>query len=44
LLIAYSDIEMKTYETLKAQHNGFAKEADREVLENNLTAIGIYAL
>lgn len=27
-----------------AQNNGFAKEADREALEKNLTLIGIYAL
>ena len=29
---------------MKAQHNNFEKEGDRESLEKNLTLIGIYAL
>jgi len=44
LLIAYTDIDMSTYEQLKASHNGFAHEKDREVLEKNLTMIGIFAI
>ena len=44
ILIAYGDMDMKHYESLKAQNNGFASESDREVLERNLTVIGIYAL
>ena len=44
LLIAYADYTEEEYQRLKAQHNGFEKEADRESLEKNLTLIGIYAL
>ena len=44
LLITYRDMSMADYEQLKADNNNFEKEADREVLENNLTAIGIFGL
>jgi len=43
-MIAYGDISTKDYETLKAANNNFKSETDREILENNLTVIGIYAL
>jgi len=32
------------YEELKAQHNNFEKEKDREILEHDLEAIGIFGL
>ena len=44
LLIAYADYTEEEYLRLKAQHNNFEKEGDRESLEKNLTLIGIYAL
>jgi magnesium-transporting ATPase (P-type) len=44
LLIAYADYTEEEYMRLKAQHNNFEKESDREALEQNLTLIGIYAL
>jgi len=44
LLITYKDMSMDEYESMKAQNNNFDKESDREVLENGLTAIGIFGL
>lgn len=44
IMLAYGDISKQDYETLKSANNNFKGEADREVLENNLTIIGIYAL
>ena len=44
LLIAYSELSMDEYNTLKSQHNNFHSEKDREVLEQDLTVVGIYAL
>ena len=44
IMIAYADISNSDYETLKASNNNFKSENDREVLEKNLTVIGIYAL
>jgi P-type Ca2+ transporter type 2B len=44
IMISYADITNKEYETLKAANNNFKTEQDREILENNLTIIGIYAL
>jgi P-type E1-E2 ATPase len=44
LLIAYSKITKEEYEKLKNANNDFKTEKDREVLEQNLTIIGIYAL
>jgi magnesium-transporting ATPase (P-type) len=35
---------MKEFESIKAQNNNFDKEADREVLEHKLTAVGIFGL
>lgn len=35
---------MDEYETLKAGNNDFEKEADRECLETDLEAIGIFGL
>jgi Ca2+ transporting ATPase len=44
LLITYRDMSMADYEALKAENNDFEKEADREVLEQNLTALAIFGL
>ncbi len=44
IMLAYGDISKQDYETLKSANNNFKSESDREVLENNLTIIGIYAL
>lgn len=35
---------MDEYNDLMNENNGFAKEEDKEVLENDLTAIGIFGL
>lgn len=44
LLITYRDMSMSEYESIKASNNEFAKESDKEVLEEGLTAIGIFGL
>jgi len=35
---------MADYEQLKAENNDFEKDKDKEVLETNLTGIGIFGL
>jgi len=35
---------MQEYETLKRENNNFQKEDDREVLENDMTLVCIFAL
>lgn len=37
-------MSMSEFESIKAANNNFEKEADREALETNLTAYGIFAL
>lgn len=44
LLIAYREYSIEEYQQLEAENNGFTTESDREVLEKDLTLIGIYAL
>ncbi len=44
ILITKKDMSMDDYEALKAANNDFEKEADREVLETDLEAIGIFGL
>jgi len=44
LLITYKDMSMADYEALKASSNDFEKEGDRQVLEKDLTAVGIFGL
>jgi len=44
LLITYKDMSMDTFENLKASNNNFEKEKDREVLETDLIAIGVFGL
>lgn len=44
ILVTYKDYSVADYEALKAAHNNFEKESDREVLETDLVAVGIFAL
>jgi magnesium-transporting ATPase (P-type) len=44
LLITYKDMSMDEFQELKARHNNFEKEKDREVLEKDLVAVGIFGL
>lgn len=44
LLIAYKELSYDQYLEISRTHNNFHAESDREVLENNLTIVGIYAL
>ena len=44
IMIAYTDIEVAAYEQLKTANGNFKAEHDREVLEQGLTVVGIYAL
>jgi len=44
LLIAFTDLTVSQYDDLKAANNDFQKEEDREILEQNMTMICIFAL
>jgi len=44
LLITYRDMSIDEYNQIKAENNEFEKEKDREILENDLTAIGLFGL
>jgi len=44
LLITYKDMSMDEYNQLKSDNNDFAKEVDRQSLETNLVAIGLFGL
>ena len=44
LLITYKDMSMADYEALKESSNDFEKEGDRQILEKDLTAVGIFGL
>ena len=44
IMIAYTDITVEQYNLLKDANNNFKSEQDREVLEKDLTIVGIYAL
>lgn len=44
ILITYKDMSLVEFENIKLTNNNFEKEKDREVLENDLTAIGIFGL
>jgi P-type E1-E2 ATPase len=44
ILIAKKDMSMDDYNQLKASNNDFEKEADRECLEHDLEAIGIWGI
>lgn len=43
-MIAHAELSFDEYEQLKKENNNFHSEKDREVLEKNLTVVGIYAL
>jgi hypothetical protein len=43
-MIASADVSMNDYERLRQDNNNFKTEQDREVLERNLSIVGIYAL
>jgi len=44
ILVTYRDMSMAEFESLKADNNDFEKEADREILEQDLVAVGIFGL
>jgi magnesium-transporting ATPase (P-type) len=44
LLVAYREYSIDEYKILEAANNKFSSESDREVLEKDLTMIGIFAL
>jgi len=44
ILVTYRDISMDEFERIKAENNDFETEADREVLEQDLTAVCIFGL
>lgn len=44
LMICAKDISQQEYEQLKADNNNFKAEQDREVLEQGLSIVGIFAL
>ena len=43
-MVTKKDMSMGDYEALKAANNDFVAEKDREVLETDLEAIGIFGL
>lgn len=43
-MIASTDLGMSLYLKLKEENNGFKSESDREVLEQDLAIVGIYAM
>jgi len=43
-MIAYTDLTLEAFNELKHDNNNFKSEQDREVLETDLTIVGIYAL
>lgn len=43
-MVTYRDLSRKEFDTLKKQHNNFQKDSDKECLEENLTAVGIFGL
>ena len=44
ILVSYRDMSMDEYESIKAANNDFETEADREVLEDKLTALCVWGL
>jgi len=44
ILVTYRDMTMDEYETLKAENNDFEKPEDRDCLEKELVAVGIFGL
>jgi Ca2+-transporting ATPase len=44
ILVTYRDMSLDEFNQIKADNNDFEKEEDREILEQNLTAVGIFGL
>ena len=44
ILVTYKDMSMEEFEKIKTKNNNFEKEADREILETNLIAVGLFGL
>lgn len=44
ILVSYKDMSMEEYKYYKKSNNDFEKEADKECLETDLTAVGIFGL
>jgi len=44
ILVTYRDMSMDEFQEIKSSNNNFEKEADREILEQQLTAVGIFGL
>ena len=44
ILLTYKDFTEDEYNELKSQNNDFEKEEDRECLEDDLTAVGIWGI
>jgi len=44
ILVTYRDMSLSEFESIKAENNDFEKEADREILEQDLVAVGIFGL
>lgn len=44
ILVSYRDMSMDEYESIKAANNEFETEADREILEDKLTALCVWGL
>lgn len=43
-LYAYKDIDSDHWEYLQAQHNNFAKESDRDIIESDLTVVATFGI
>jgi magnesium-transporting ATPase (P-type) len=44
ILVCYKDIDIDTFNDLRSSNNNFEKAEDRECLEDDLTAIGIFGI
>lgn len=44
ILVAYRSHSKEEWQSLKAESNGFAAEADQEQVESNLVMVGIFGL
>ena len=42
--MCYRDLSVRDFDKLKRQHNNFAKDSDKPILEEQLTAVGIFGL
>lgn len=44
IIVTYRDMSMEAWEALKEENNGFETDEDRNAIEKELTAIGIFGL